>query len=61
MFENVINEIKAHSRIIIHRPTNPDGDALGCQIGLKHILKENFPEKEVYAVGDHAKRYSFMA
>ena len=61
MFESVLQEILAHNRIIIHRHSNPDGDALGSQIGLKHILKENFPEKEVYAVGDDAKRYAFMA
>ncbi len=60
MFESVLQEILAHNRIIIHRHSNPDGDALGSQIGLKHILKENFPEKEVYAVGDDAKRYAFM-
>ena len=46
MFELILDEIRSHSRIIIHRHSNPDGDALGSQIGLKHILKENFPEKE---------------
>jgi len=61
MFERVLEEIKAHDRIIIHRHSNPDGDAIGSQVGLKHIIRENFPEKEVYAVGDDAKRYSFMA
>jgi phosphoesterase RecJ-like protein len=40
MFENFLNEIKAFDRIIIHRHTTPDGDALGSQIGLKHILKQ---------------------
>ena len=60
MFENFLNEIKAFDRIIIHRHNTPDGDALGSQIGLKHILKHNFPQKEVYAVGDAAGRYSFM-
>ena len=33
---------------------------MGSQIGMKAILRENFPEKQVYAVGDDAKRYSFM-
>ena len=27
---------------------------------LKHILKDNFPEKEIFAVGDDARRYRFM-
>ena len=60
MFEQVLQTIKSFDRIIIHRHNNPDGDALGSQIGLKHILKENFPEKEILVVGDAAHRYSFM-
>ena len=60
MFEKILEEIKNAHRIIIHRHKNPDGDALGCQIGLKYILSENFPDKEVYAVGDPAGRYAFM-
>ena len=60
MFEQIFAAIKSYDRIIIHRHKNPDGDALGSQIGLKHIIKENFPEKEVYTVGDKAGRYGFM-
>lgn len=60
MFEAVLQEIKKYSKIIIHRHTSPDGDALGSQIGLKHILMDNFPDKEIYVVGDDAKRYAFM-
>ena len=60
MFEAILQEIKNHSTIIIHRHTSPDGDAMGSQIGMKHILEDNFPEKKIYAVGDHAKRYAFM-
>lgn len=60
MFTNILNEIKKYNRIIIHRHNKPDGDALGSQIGLKHILKENFPKKEIYVVGDDAGHYSFM-
>ncbi len=60
MFEGILKEIKAFSRIIIHRHNKPDGDALGSQIGLKAILQESFPEKEIYIVGDGAHFYSFM-
>ena len=60
MFEQILSEIKAYDRIILHRHSNPDGDALGSQLGLKHILKDNFPEKEILVVGDPAKRYAFM-
>ena len=60
MFEAVLKEIENHQRIIIHRHLNPDGDAIGSQVGLKHLILENFPHKEVYMVGDPAGRYSFM-
>ncbi len=61
MFEAVYDLIRAHRRIILHRHKNPDGDALGCQLGLKYILKDTFPDKEIYAVGDMTERYAFMA
>ncbi|MBQ4552072.1 MAG: bifunctional oligoribonuclease/PAP phosphatase NrnA [Clostridia bacterium] len=60
MFESILSLIQQYNRIIIHRHTHPDGDALGSQIGLKHLILENFPGKEVYIVGDAAGRYSFM-
>lgn len=60
MFEKILALIEKCDRIIIHRHKNPDGDAIGSQIGLKHILKDNYPEKEIYAVGDAAGRYAFM-
>jgi phosphoesterase RecJ-like protein len=60
MFEQIFQAIQEYDRIIIHRHNNPDGDALGSQIGLKHILKHNFPHKEVLMVGDDAGHYGFM-
>ena len=60
MFEAILDQIKNHDRIILHRHKSPDGDALGSQIGLKHILKDNFPDKEIFVVGDGAGHYSFM-
>ena len=60
MWTEIFNEIKKFDRVIIHRHFNPDGDAIGSQVGLKHILKDAFPEKEILAVGDDAGRYSFI-
>ena len=60
MFEKILQAIKNHETIILHRHNSPDGDALGSQIGLYHVIKDNFPEKRVYMVGDAAKRFSFM-
>ena len=60
MFKKILDLIEKYDRIIIHRHKNPDGDALGSQLGLYHIIKDSYPEKEVYTVGDLTPRYSFM-
>ena len=60
MYNKIKELIEKYDRIIIHRHSSPDGDAIGSQVGLKHIIKENYPEKEVYTVGDASKRYSFI-
>ena len=60
MFNQIIEQIKNHDTIIIHRHSKPDGDALGSQIGLKHLIKHNFPNKKVFVVGDMTERYSFI-
>ena len=60
MFETIIDVIHKYNTIILHRHTNPDGDAMGSQLGLKHILKSNFPQKQIYVVGDCAGIYDFM-
>ena len=60
MFQELLQAIRCHDTIIIHRHYRPDGDALGSQIGLMHLLRRNFPEKTVYIVGDDAGYMSFM-
>ena len=60
MFELIVKEIEKASRIIIHRHSSPDGDAIGSQMGLKYLLQANYPEKEILVVGDGAGRYSFV-
>lgn len=44
--------IESHDTIIIHRHKGPDYDALGSQVGLKALIRENYPQKDVYVVGD---------
>ncbi|MBQ4639862.1 MAG: bifunctional oligoribonuclease/PAP phosphatase NrnA [Clostridia bacterium] len=58
--DKILSLLAAYDTIILHRHKNPDGDALGSQIGLKHIIEENYPGKRVYMAGDAAGRYSFM-
>ena len=60
MFAQALQLIQQYKRIIIHRHSYPDGDALGSQKGLAWLLKDNFPDKEIYVVGDEATRLPFM-
>lgn len=57
MFIEILNKIKEYNRIIIHRHIRPDGDCMGSQMGLKYLLKNTFPEKEIYAVGGELPTY----
>ena len=60
MFEKILNLIEKFDTIILHRHFRPDGDAMGSQIGLKNLLIQNYPHKNIYVVGDDAKFFSFM-
>ena len=60
MFESIISLIEQYDTIIIHRHTKPDGDAIGSQVGLANLIRDNYPEKKVYIVGDEAGRYAFV-
>ena len=60
MFEKIHALIRRYDRIILHRHAHPDGDAIGSQVGLKHLILENFPGKTVLCVGDPAGRYAFL-
>ena len=60
MYNQALELIKKYDTIIIHRHTSPDGDAIGSQVGLKHVITTSFPNKTVYIVGDLTKRYAFV-
>ena len=58
--KKIYNKIKEYDKIIIARHIGPDPDALGSTNGLKDVIKENFPKKEVYTVGTMAAKFKFM-
>ena len=60
MFEGILQAICDFDTIILHRHNRPDGDAMGSQIGLKHLILDNFPNKTVYVVGDDPRFFGFM-
>src|SRR5574337_32635 len=57
----ILEKIKAYEIILIHRHKNPDPDAIGSQAGLRAILRENFPEKRIYAVGYDEPTLTYLA
>ncbi len=54
----MLNKIKEYDSVVLFTHTRPDMDALGSQMGLKSLLKDNFPKKDIYAVGEKNK-YDF--
>lgn len=52
MIKEIFKTIESYQTIVIHRHERPDLDAIGSQVGLKLILKERYPNKDIYAVGD---------
>ena len=58
--EQILGKIKEFNRIIIHIHIRPDGDCYGAGFGLKNIIKETYPNKEVYLVGEKADYVDFV-
>lgn len=58
---NKIREyIEKYDRIIIHGHVRPDGDCLGSQYGLYYLIKDNYPNKEVYVTGTVSEYVAFV-
>ena len=60
LFKDIYRLIKKYNTIVIARHIGADPDALGSQFALKELIKENFKEKNVYAVGATASKFRFM-
>ncbi|MBR6071782.1 MAG: bifunctional oligoribonuclease/PAP phosphatase NrnA [Acholeplasmatales bacterium] len=58
--EYILNKIKDYNKIIIFGHERPDGDCIGSQFGLYYIIKETYPNKEVYITGETSDYVSFI-
>ncbi|MBN4083375.1 bifunctional oligoribonuclease/PAP phosphatase NrnA [Mycoplasma sp. CSL10137] len=55
-----IDAIKKYKNIVIFHHIRPDGDCLGSQHGLAELIKTNFPDKNVYTIGNNYGIFEFM-
>ncbi|MGX9364157.1 DHH family phosphoesterase [Mycoplasma sp. 527] len=60
IFKKIEDKIKKYQNIVIFHHIRPDGDCLGSQFGMKHLIQENFPNKNVYTIGDSKGIYSYL-
>lgn len=60
IYRKIYKKIKKADKIVIARHVGPDPDALGSSIGLKEIIKNTFPKKEVYVIGASANKFKYM-
>lgn len=58
--DKIIEAIENHNKIILLRHINPDGDAYGVQLGLKELIKLNWPDKFVKASGKSSKYLNYI-
>ena len=59
-FETLTSAIEQADIITLYRHEHPDCDALGSQFGLFTWLKDNYPDKKIYALGaETTKQYPF--
>lgn len=60
-YQELLDLINKYQIITIYRHQRPDGDAVGSQLGLKEFIKDNFKDKQVYALGvDLYDAYPFV-
>lgn len=60
IYRRIYKEIKKYNNIIIARHIGPDPDALGSQFALKELIKNKFPNKNVYAIGNSPAKFRFF-
>lgn len=60
IYRKIYREVKRYPTIVIARHIGADPDALGSQFALRDLIKDIFPKKSVYAVGNPSNRFKFM-
>lgn len=60
MYKKILRAIKQYDTIVIARHIGVDPDALCSQLALRDVIKLNFPEKKVSAIGTGSAKFSHI-
>ena len=60
MINSIIQTISQFERIIILRHVRPDPDAVGSQAGLRALIRNEWPHKEVLIGGESDPEFDFL-
>lgn len=60
IFKQIVKKIKEYDEIVIARHIGPDPDAIASTVALRDLIKLNFPNKKVYAVGSSVARFKYF-
>ena len=60
VMKNIYKKIKEYDNIVIARHIGPDPDALASEIALRDSIKQTFPNKKVYAVGNSVSKFKYF-
>ena len=55
--KQILKKIKEFDTIVIARHIGPDPDAITSEVTLRDIIKLNFPDKKVYAIGSGVSKF----
>ena len=60
IYQKIYKEIKKAKKIVLARHVGPDPDAMGSTMGLKELILNTFPDKQVYVVGTPASKFNYL-
>lgn len=59
--KEIFEKIKEYDKIVIVRHIRPDGDCMGASLGLKELIQNTYPQKNVFTFADDSSEYlSFL-
>ena len=57
IISGIYEKLKAYDRILLFRHVRVDGDCMGATKGLKDIIRQTWPDKEVFIIDDERSDY----